>query len=233
MEACRLGSRPVPFSLHQSVSQRQNWVHLHKGLENQELSLSKPAMLGSGTEPRRPLPLSQKVPEQLGLAFWWSQLCPRWCGCFKLEKGSPPPPRPSPKMDGQSPKSDRSEERDPHFPESHRDGALSHPFPMHLLPPPLFPGKAGIKMRRQETIRTEKQPAPTSSLRIPRKHVPYKYMSSVINSHVPFRGRSNCLALLGTTDTSKPRALCSATWSSAWGYLFSLSLFFFLVKSFF
>lgn len=94
--------------------------------------------------------------------------------------------------------------------------------PCTCWPHPLFLRKAGTKTRRQKQIEQKNSPTTKPSpLRIPRKHVPYKYMSSVINSRVPFRVRSNCLALLGTTDTSKPRALCSATWSSAWGYLFS------------
>lgn len=138
-------------------------------------------------------------------------------------RGPPPPiPAPVPFQVCAKPEGSKEEAGPASFPSIPWAGQRSlvdfHFRSVHLLGEDLLSvlKKAGVETRTQKGIAEGKSPF----LKIPRKHVPYKYMTSVINRLVPFRIRSNCLALLGTTDTSKQKALYSATWSPAYGYLF-------------
>lgn len=138
------------------------------------------------------------------------------------EEPPPPIPAPVPFQVCAKPEGSKEEAGPASFPSIPWAGQRSlvdfHFRSVHLLGEDLLSvlKKAGVETRTQKGIAEGKSPF----LKIPRKHVPYKYMTSVINRLVPFRIRSNCLALLGTTDTSKQKALYSATWSPAYGYLF-------------
>lgn len=175
-----------------------------------------------------PAPL--KMPERLGLGLPTVQNMFQVMRQFPSTEEPPlcpPIPAPVPFEVCAKPEGSKEEAGPASFPSIPRVGRRSlvdfHFRSVHLLGEVFHSvlKKAGVETRTQKGIAEGKSPF----LKIPRKHVPYKYMTSVINRLVPFRIRSNCLALLGTTDTSKQKALYSATWSSACGYLFP---FFFL-----
>lgn len=116
----------------------------------------------------------------------------------------------------------------PRFPESRGWGRSQVDSHLPLVHLSVWHPHLVLESRREPKNRSQRGNQ-SPFLKIPRKHVLDKYMTSVINSRVPFRIRSNRLVLLGTADTSKQKALYSATWSPACGYLFPFFLFSFLV----